>query len=222
MLGGNARKPADRTRGLVPTGATLPPSSLTPSQGDGDTGLGAPCLGSAMDTFFGLDTVKQALGIPLSNNFISLDNGIGFNYTTDSTFVGFVYAKAAAAGKRILVYEGDSDACGLQTAPIEDIWVPFFGNGTGTWTPAGRLNSKTASPLGLSMTQTWRPFGVAPTGRKVQGGFVMEWAGGQLSFVSIRGAGHLAPLYRPAASFTMMQAFQKGESPPPSFYPSSV
>jgi len=222
MLGGNARKAADRTSGLVPTGATLPPSSLTPSQGDGDTGLGAPCLGSAMDTFFGLDTVKQALGIPLSNNFISLDNGIGFNYTTDSTFVGFVYAKAAAAGKRILVYEGDSDACGLQTAPIEDIWVPFFGNGTGTWTPAGRLNSKTASPLGLPMTQTWRPFGVAPTGRKVQGGFVMEWAGGQLSFVSIRGAGHLAPLYRPAASFTMMQAFQKGESPPPSFYPTSV
>ena len=24
----------------------------------------------------------------------------------------------------MLVYEGDSDDCGLQTAPIEQIWVP--------------------------------------------------------------------------------------------------
>jgi hypothetical protein len=41
----------------------------------------------------------------------------------------------------------------------------------------------------------------------------------QVTFASIRGAGHLAPLFRPAASFTMMQAYQKGEPLPPPFYP---
>jgi len=210
----------------APHRAAPPPSLLAP--GDGDTGLGAPCLGTAMDTYFKLNVTKEALGIPLDNNFISLDNGIGFNYTTDSAFVGFVYAKAIAAGKRVLVYEGDSDACGLQTAPIQDIWVPFFGNGTflgngsvdaTQWTPAGPLKTAASQPLGLAMTQSWRPFGVVPAGRKVQAGFVIEWVGGRVSFVSIRGAGHLAPLYRPAAAYTMMRAYQANEPLPPSFYP---
>jgi cathepsin A (carboxypeptidase C) len=199
-------------------------AQLMPVQGDGDTGLGAPCLGNAMDIYFDLNITKNALGIPLNNNFIVLDNAIGMNYTTDSEFVGYVYDKAYKAGKRILVYEGDSDACGLQTAPMEDVWVPFFGNGTNVWTPAGWLQGVNSSnprarSMGLTMTQPWRPFGVMPSGRKVQGGFVMEWADGRISFASVRGAGHLAPLYRPAATFTLMQAFQKGESPPPAFYP---
>ena len=40
----------------------------------------------------------------------------------------------------MMVYEGDSDASGLQTNAMEDVWVPFFGNGTGEWTPAGRID----------------------------------------------------------------------------------
>ena len=195
---------------------------VDPSPGDGDSGLGAPCLGKAMDDYFALNVTKTGLGIPLDNNFIVLDNGIGMNYTTDSAFVGFVYEKAIKAGKRVLVYEGDSDDCGLQTAPVEDIWAPFFGNGTRSsdqWTPVGPLNTSTSKPLGLPLTQPWRPFGVLPAGRKVQGGFSMAWNKGQVTFVSVRGAGHLLPLYRPAASFTMMSAFQKDEPLPPAFYP---
>ena len=180
MLGGGAGRPRE-----------LAPSPLVPSPGDGDTGLGTPCLGSAMSDYFALNSTKAGLGIPLDNNFIVLDNGIGFNYTTDAAFVGGVYEKAVRAGKRVLVYEGDSDACGLQTAPIEDIWAPFFGNGTSSqdqWTPVGPLNTPSSRPLGLPQTQPWRPFGVAPAGRKVQGGFSMEWANGQVTFASIRGA----------------------------------
>ena len=82
----------------------------------------------------------------------------------------------------MLVYEGDSDDCGLQTAPIEDIWVPFLGNGTRTpdgWTPVGPLaqpggaggeggrGGAAVTPLGLPLSQPWRPFGVEPAGRKV-------------------------------------------------------
>jgi len=215
MLTGSTRRP----RQLALGGAAAP---LVPSPGNGDSGLGAPCLGSAMERYFALNETETGLGIPLDNNFIVLDNGIGFNYTTDSSFVGFVYKKAVKAGKRVLIYEGDTDACGLQTAPIEDIWVPFMGNGTRAtdqWTPAGPLTTDQSRPLGLPLTQPWRPFGVVPTGRRVQGGFSMAWAGGQVTFASIRGAGHLAPLYRPAASYTLMAAFQKGEPLPPPFYP---
>ena len=168
MLGGAASRRLRRR---------TPPPPLSPSPGDGDTGLGAPCLGHAMEDYFALNATKLGLGIPLENRFIALDNGIGFSYTTDAAFVGHVYAKAVRQGKRVLIYEGDSDDCGLQTAPIEDIWVPFLGNGTGTpdgWTPVGPLGgplngSAPVMPLGLPMSQPWRPFGVEPAGRKVQG-----------------------------------------------------
>lgn len=186
--------------------------------GNGDTGLGPACLGDAQNAYLGLDVTKRALGIPLSNNFIVLDNGIGFNYTTDAPFVGPVYRRAVREGKRVLIYETDMDASGLSTAPMEDIWVPFFANDTaGVWTPAGRLGGSDPAfaPLGLEMTTSWRPWGVLPVGRRVQGGFVIEWERGQVSFASIRGAGHLAPYYRPAAAFTLMSAFQAGTSLPP-------
>lgn len=187
------------------------------SYGDGDSGLGAACLVDSMEVYFRSNATLTALGIPLDNNFIVLDNGIGMNYTTDAPFVGPVYERALKAGLRVLVYEGDSDASGLQTLPMYDVWVPFFGNGSGVWTPAGRLNASdpAARPLGLPLTQPWRPFGVLPAGRKVQGGYVMEWADGQATFVSIKGAGHLAPTYRPSAAYTMMEAFIGNKPLPP-------
>jgi hypothetical protein len=187
--------------------------------GDGDSGLGSPCLQDSMAVYFGLQEVKEALGIPLDNNFVELDNGIGMNYTIDAPFTGPIYEQAVKAGLRILQFEGDSDASGLQTNPMEDVWVPFFGNGTGVWTPAGRLDEKIQPPLGLPMTQSWRPFGVLPVGRKVQGGYVMEWAGGQVQFVSIRGAGHMSPLYRPAAALTMMKSWLDQTPLPPGLKP---
>lgn len=120
MLSGSVQ-PARRRRATIDArrGVTDGSSPLEPTPGNGDTGLGAPCLGSAMNDYFARSETKRALGIPLDNNFIVLDNGIGFNYTTDAAFVGYVYEKAIKQGKRVLIYEGDSDACGLQTAPIE-------------------------------------------------------------------------------------------------------
>jgi hypothetical protein len=140
MLAGSTKQRRLQRATVGGTAAAASADPPTPVPGDGDSGLGAPCLGSAMGTYFGLAEVNAALGIPADNNFIVLDNGIGFNYTTDASFVGDVYKKAIGQGKRVLIYEGDSDACGLQTAPIEDIWVPFMGNGTrasDNWTPAG-------------------------------------------------------------------------------------
>ena len=76
--------------------------------------------------------------------------------------------------------------------------------------PAGQLL------MHLGMSGSLR---VLPAGTHIQAGFSMAWQDGQVTFASIRGAGHLLPLYRPAAAYTMMHSFQTGTPLPPPFWP---
>lgn len=156
------------------------------SPGAGDGGVGSPCLGDAMPEWLLLPATLKALGADADSSFNNVDNGIGFDYTTDQTFVGPIYARALNAGLRVLVYEGDTDACGLQTAPNEDTWVPFFD---------GVMNQ----------THPWRPWRLSSD--VAQAGFSMEWDDGRATFASLRGAGHLGPLDRPAAAADLMRGF---------------
>ena len=175
--------------------------NLNPKGGD-SSGLSSPCLGNAMNDWFLLPETLAAIGAPNNSAFINLDNGHGFDYTSDQTFVGPIYEKAIKAGLNILVYEGDVDACGLQTSNVEDVFVPLFD---------GIMNK----------TQRWRPW--TTDGYKSMGGYVIEWAHRNAQFVSVRGSGHLVPLNRPHVSEVMMNAFTQGKplpainvDPPPS------
>ena len=82
--------------GGVRDGASAPDTAgpAFHAYGDGDSGLGAPCLTDSMEVYFGANVTLSALGIPAENNFIVLDNGIGMNYTIDAPFVGPVYERA--------------------------------------------------------------------------------------------------------------------------------
>eukprot|EP00854_Cymbomonas_tetramitiformis_P004423 gene4423-5432_t len=168
--------------------------SAAASPGDRDGGLGSPCLGNSLPDWLLRPETLAAIGAPEGSVFISLDNGHGFNYTTDRVFVGDVYAKALKKGLRVLVYEGDTDACGLGTYPIEDIMVPLFES----------LANK---------TQPWRPW-MVNAAKSILGGYSMEWNGGSAAFASIRGAGHLAPLNRPHAAFKLVDGFTHENSLP--------
>jgi len=170
-----------------------------------------------MNTWLLHPETLKAIAAPNNTSFINLDNGHGFNYTSDRGFVGDIYEKALKSGLKIMIYEGDVDACGLQTMVVEDIFVPLFGQ------------------IGANKTQKWRPW--TTDGSQHMGGYVVEWempptaqaptpAGGSPSsrgearFVSLRGSGHLAPLNRPEASSVMMQSFTDSNelprySPPP-------
>eukprot|EP00933_Yihiella_yeosuensis_P045711 TRINITY_DN41118_c0_g1_i1.p1 TRINITY_DN41118_c0_g1~~TRINITY_DN41118_c0_g1_i1.p1 ORF type:complete len:572 (+),score=121.82 TRINITY_DN41118_c0_g1_i1:46-1761(+) len=165
------------------------------SPGDGDGGVGSPCLGDSINTWLMHPDTLKAIGSPADSKFINLDNGHGFNYTTNRHFVGDVYEKALKKGLRVLVYEGDQDACGLGTLPIEEIFVPLFD--------------------GLAKrTQRWTPWAVE-AGTKILGGYAYEWDGGRVRFASVRGAGHMGPLNRPHAAFTLVNALTNEDSLPP-------
>jgi hypothetical protein len=151
------------------------------------SGLSSPCIGSAMSDWLALNETRKALGIPVDTKFINLDNGHGFNYTSDREFVGDIYERALKAGLRVLVYEGDVDGCGLQTMVVEDVFVPWF------------------KEIGLEMTGKWRPW--TTNGAQQMGGYVIEWNKRAAQFVSIRGAGHLSPHNRPMVSEVMLNMF---------------
>lgn len=176
-------------------------NALNPAHQD-DSSLNSPCLGNAMNEWLLHPATLQAIAAPNNTNFINLDNGHGFNYTSDREFVGDIYEKALKSGLRVLIYEGDVDACGLQTANVEDIFVPLF------------------EEIGANKTQKWRPW--TTDGAQRMGGYVIRWdmensnsAGdGEARFVSLRGSGHLAPLNRPHVSKTMIDSFTGGDTLP--------
>jgi len=168
-------------------------------QSDGDSGLSSPCLANAMPAWFAHKETLKAIGAPDGIAFINLDNGIGFNYTTDQTFVGPIYTRALEKGLRVLMYEGDNDACGLSSSPNEDKFFQIFG-------------------AALNRTRDWSPWTCGSAQEQHVAGFVTEWGQPgklpQAQFVSVRGAGHMVPLNRPQASAAMVQGFTHKEGFP--------
>merc|ERR1712192_110118 len=93
---------------------------------------------------------------------------------------------------RILIYSGDVDTC-----------VPT--GGSEKWT----------QQVGLGLpgkSERWRPWTI--DGKRVMGGGVRSYADGNFTFATIRGAGHMTPLYKPAESFSVFTHFIRGEPLP--------
>ncbi len=87
---------------------------------------GNPCPGNSLTDWLSNAKVVEALGLPADSNFLNLDNGHGFNYTSDQTRITPFYGHALNSSLRVMVYEGNFDACGLQVAPVQDVFVPYF------------------------------------------------------------------------------------------------
>eukprot|EP00929_Paragymnodinium_shiwhaense_P122468 TRINITY_DN9521_c0_g1_i1.p1 TRINITY_DN9521_c0_g1~~TRINITY_DN9521_c0_g1_i1.p1 ORF type:complete len:634 (+),score=135.06 TRINITY_DN9521_c0_g1_i1:94-1902(+) len=171
----------------------------------GESGTSSPCLGDAMPIWFSKNVSLKAIGAPDNIRFINLDNGHGFNYTSDQAFVGPIYERLIQGGYKVLVYEGDTDACGLTSSPNEDIFFPLFGEH-------------------LNKTRNWRPWSVGEGFTTYLGGYITEWGKSsgedgpqhpsKVMFVSVRGAGHMVPLNRPRSAYTMVSHFTYGQEFP--------
>ncbi|KAH8063419.1 serine carboxypeptidase [Aureococcus anophagefferens] len=88
-----------------------------------------------MDTRSGSTRVRARAHVPRAANFFNGDNGVGMNYSSTEANVLPIYRRAAAAGLRSLVYNGDADP-GINSFVAQD------------WT----------ARLGYATTQTWRPW----------------------------------------------------------------
>eukprot|EP00662_Eupelagonemidae_sp_cell21_P044739 gene44739-42955_t len=94
--------------------------------------------------------------------------------------------KKLAQKYRVMIYSGDTDGC-----------VPTWG--TEQW----------VRELGFPVSKGWRPW-------QSRAGYVVDYDlsrshGGQLRLVTVQGAGHMVPTYKPNFALTMITKFLRNE-----------
>jgi carboxypeptidase C (cathepsin A) len=111
----------------------------------------------------------------------------GQRYTKTATNLLPLY-KTLVQKYRVLIYSGDADAC-----------VPYYG--TEEWTQG----------LGFPVTEDWRPWtSQFNSGFSGTAGYVTKFTN-DFTFLTIKGAGHMVPTYKPAPSLTFISRWLAGQ-----------
>jgi hypothetical protein len=162
-------------------------------QGNWGAGDAFACANGVLQAYLALPETQEALNVirpgeaPL--NWTAWDGDSPFYHITAAD-VQPAYRELLGAGVPMLIYSGLRDT-GVPKVGAEK-WLPRVGGGP----PTSRR----------------RKWGAPPKGEFA--GHVTEYAGGNLTFVTVAGAGHLVPADRPIASHTMLGAWLHGEQMP--------
>jgi serine carboxypeptidase-like clade 1 len=105
----------------------------------------------------------------------------GVEYHSDQGSLLPDYKATLIPNIRVLIFNGDVDCC-----------VPYKGNEW--WT----------SSLGLPVVKAWRPWSVD----QQVAGYVTTYANG-FNFLTVKGAGHMVPQFKPAIAFAMFERMIK-------------
>lgn len=142
--------------------------------------------GPVLEEYVKLKEVHEAFHVKA--DFFETDNAEGdFRYTpTEPDLTGFY--KEINGKVKVLIYNGDTDPAITSFAAAN-------------WT----------SHLGFEEVQHWRPWTLDECQR--MGGYVTRYEG-NFDFVTIRGAGHMVPTYKPLATFTFIKAWMEGKEYP--------
>lgn len=148
-----------------------------------------PCGGGiAMGIYFNQTKVMNALNVPENSYFFDEDNGGGFNYHSNIDQLLPFYKEAINSKDhhlRIMVYNGDAD--------------PSLNSfRAANWT-AG---------IGIREKESWR--GWTTDGNQMMGGYVTSYEN-EFKYVTIRGAGHMVPEFKPVAGLELLKRFIKGD-----------
>ncbi|CAH9114977.1 unnamed protein product [Cuscuta epithymum] len=147
------------------------------------------CYASDAEDYFNRIDVQKALHVNITQqNFTwkGCSRSIldSYNYSVSSVLP--IYRKLIGGGSlKIWIYSGDADG---NVAVL----------GTRHWIEA----------LKLSLKSIWRPW----FHKKQVGGWIVEYTG--LTFMTVRGAGHLVPLYKPSEALALIHSFLTGEKLP--------
>lgn len=150
----------------------------------GDDDITPPCTDAVgPNYFFNLKETKEALYVPTNIKWGMCSGKIGAHYHTSEKGSIFLYPDLIKSGIKILKYSGDSDAA-----------VPF--TGTRQW----------IYNLGLETKNKWRSWRVQDD---QIAGYVVDYNG--LTFVTVKGTGHMVPQWKKKEAFHMLTQFLNGK-----------
>ncbi|KAK6136386.1 hypothetical protein DH2020_029876 [Rehmannia glutinosa] len=141
-----------------------------------------PCLDDVQATIWlNNDAVRKAIHANPESGNWSLC--VDLRYTHDAGSMLSYHKNLSSSGYRVLIYSGDHDMC-----------VPF--TGTQAWTQS----------LGYQIVDEWRPW--RSNGQVA--GFIQEYAN-NFTFLTVKGAGHTVPEYKPRESFDFFSRWLNGQ-----------
>jgi carboxypeptidase C (cathepsin A) len=144
-----------------------------------------PCVDSkGPDSYFNRADVKQALNVRSDLVWGMCSESVGNNYQRGEKASFYLYPKLINAGLKILIYSGDTDAA-----------VPV--NGTQRW----------ISNLKLPVISPWRSWKTDDL--NTVAGYRTVYKG--LTFVTVKGTGHMVPQWKPKEAFHMLNRFLAGK-----------
>jgi carboxypeptidase C (cathepsin A) len=147
-----------------------------------------PCADDYTSSYLNLASVKAALNVKSSIKWNSCSNSINYN-STDSASVStapiYNYLIDGGFGLNILVYSGDDDAVCATVGTQNWIW-----------------------DLGYSVAgKAWQVYTV----NQQTAGYFTQWKNTKLGFLTVHGAGHEVPTYKPDVALDLFTKYLNGE-----------
>ena len=148
--------------------------------------LDPPCTQSEAPTkYFNRADIKNALHVNSTIEWAMCSDSVFNNYIRSDEASLYLYPKLIKAGLKILIFSGDTDMA-----------VPYNGN----------MNWIDSLQLGVVKPWTkWRAYGDQTT----IAGYRVVYNG--LTFVTVKGTGHMVPQWKPKEAFYMMEKYFKDE-----------
>ena len=154
---------------------------------DEEEGQSVPCFDDTnVENYFSRPDVQSALHVVNLTRWRVCSDDIFSNYSILDEGSIWTFKTLMKEGLRILIYSGDSDAV-----------VPY--NGNQLW----------IRDLKLATIEPWRSWRVDNEPDNIAG-YVVKYNG--LTFCTIKGTGHMAPMWKPKESFYMFSKFLKEEN----------
>ncbi|KAK4257856.1 hypothetical protein QN277_007390 [Acacia crassicarpa] len=147
-----------------------------------------PCYSTYAEEYFNRIDVQSSFHANLKggNTWKTCSNSILNTYNFTVFSVLPIYTKLIKGGLKVWIYSGDTDGR-----------IPVIGT------------RYCVEALGLPLKSSWRTW----YHNNQVGGRIVEYEG--LTYVTVRGAGHLVPLNKPSEALSLIHSFLSGQNLPP-------